>query len=142
MEALCPVPNKFHHWLHLFFRLSRRRTRECFITDSFHVLKSPPRPSAVLTSHKRRLCEICTTDPSRPVMLDEQREWERHCKSWRHQYLVGLKAREEEISAFQDETVQSEEPPAARIWLERAFVARTAWGAARRMRGAQQFAGI
>lgn len=148
MEALCQVPTKFHTWLHLFFKLTRRRTRECFTADSICVLKSFLRPSSVLTTRKRRLCEICTTDLSRPVMLDEQREWERHCKSWRHQYLVKLKVHEEEASAFQE--AQSEPFPASpaspasptRIWLERSFRARTAWGAARRMPGAQQFAGI
>jgi len=131
MEVLCPVPTRFHPWLQLLCRLNRRRRRECFITDSAHVLKSLPRPSAALTYRKRRLCEICTTDPSRPVMLDEHREWERHCKSWRHQYLAGLKVRGEEVSAFQD--AQSECFP-TRIWSEPAFEARTAWGAARRFR--------
>jgi len=75
-----------------------------------HVLKSLPRTSDALTSRKRRSCEICTTDPSPPVMLDEEREWTRHCKPWRHLYLVKLKAREEEF-AFQG--AQSEPFPEA-----------------------------
>ena len=69
-------------------------------------------------------------------MLDEEREWIRHCKSWRHQYLLKLKVREEEMSAFQDTQCQ---PFPARIWLEQSFDARIA---TRGMRGAQQFAGI
>ena len=146
MEALCPVLTKFHPWLHPFFKLNRRRRRECLIACSVHDLKSLPRPSAALTSRKRRLCEICTTDPSRPVMLDEEREWERHCKSWGHRNLVKLNAHEEEMSAFQEEQSESfpaqNEPRPARIWLERAFDTRTAWSAARRMPRARQFAGI
>ena len=132
------MPTTFHPWLHPCCKLNRRRRRECFILDSVHVLKSFHRPSAALTSRKRRLCEICTTDPSRPVMLDESREWERHCKSWRHNYLARLKVNEEEMSAFQEVHSQplpaQSEPLPARIWLERAFDTRTAWSAARRMR--------
>ena len=146
MEALCPMPKRFHPWLHPCFKLNGRRGRESFTLGSVHVLKSVPRPSATLATRKRRLCEICTTDPSRPVMLDEAREWERHCKSWRHKYLVRLNVHDEEMSAFQE--VQSEpfpaqsEPVPARIWLERAFDARTAWSTTRRIRGRQQFASI
>lgn len=104
------------------------------------VLTSLPRPSAALTTRKRRLCEICTTDPSYPVMLDEVREWERHCKSARHLYLANLKVRGEQEAAFQEAQI---DPFPVRTLVEvQTFSTRTAWNAARRMRAAHQFACI
>ena len=75
-------------------------------------------------------------------MLDEEREWERHCKSWRHQYMVKLKVRGEEESAFQE--AQSDPFPVG-TWVEVQTVGtRMTWNTARRMRAARarRFVGI
>ena len=99
MKDVCPVPTTYHYWPHPFFKSIRKQRRECFMTEiCSYVLKSLSRPSAVLASRKKRLCEVCTTDPLHPMMFDEEREWTPHCKSRSHQRLVKRKAREPEIA--------------------------------------------
>ncbi|KAN0127428.1 IPP transferase domain containing protein [Lactarius tabidus] len=40
----------------------------------------------VLLTHRKVICPVCTTDESKPVMVDEGREWEAHARSKVHRH--------------------------------------------------------
>ena len=66
-------------------------------------------------------------------MLGEAREWERHCKSVRHLYLVNLEVHSEQEVAFQEAQIK----PFPVGTMVRTH---TAWNMAWRMWAAHQFA--
>jgi len=41
-------------------------------------------PSESLSARRKRVCEICTKDSSRPIMIEEGKEWRAHVKSRGH----------------------------------------------------------
>ena len=52
------------------------------------VEDKPIDPTAVLEAHRKMICPICTTDPSRPVMVEEGKEWATHAKTRLHRRLL------------------------------------------------------
>jgi len=46
-------------------------------------------PSELLSVRRKRVCEICTEDPLRPIMIEEGKEWEVHTKSKGHKSRAG-----------------------------------------------------
>lgn len=46
---------------------------------------------------------MCTTDPDRPVMLEEGREWDVHMKTQKHRKLANAAKYEEMIQAKREE---------------------------------------
>lgn len=40
-----------------------------------------------MTAHRKIICEFCTVDPQKPVMLNEGEEWKVHSKTRRHRRL-------------------------------------------------------
>ncbi|KAL4065434.1 IPP transferase-domain-containing protein [Scleroderma yunnanense] len=51
------------------------------------TVNKPVNPTAVLEARRKMVCSICTTDPSRPVMVEEGIEWEVHQKTRLHRRL-------------------------------------------------------
>ncbi|KAF8271953.1 tRNA isopentenyltransferase [Lactarius quietus] len=45
-------------------------------------------PTAVLSARQKVICPVCTTDESKPVMIEEGREWEAHARSKVHRRLA------------------------------------------------------
>jgi len=45
-------------------------------------------PTAVLLARRKVICPVCTTDESKPVMIEEGREWEAHARSKAHRHLA------------------------------------------------------
>ncbi|KAJ4488303.1 tRNA isopentenyltransferase [Lentinula aciculospora] len=41
-------------------------------------------PSALLNARRKIICPVCTTDPTQPFMVEEDKEWELHQKSRLH----------------------------------------------------------
>ncbi|QRV86549.1 tRNA dimethylallyltransferase [Ceratobasidium sp. AG-Ba] len=62
------------------------------------LLQSFITPARVPETNERRKirCDICTTDPRRPVMLDEVTEWDLHRKSRSHRRKASRESRKEE----------------------------------------------
>ncbi|KAI8998914.1 tRNA isopentenyltransferase [Trametes punicea] len=57
-------------------------------SELLSVRERPTDPVAVLQAHQRRVCEVCTTDPSNPFMVDGGL-WETHIRSRNHRYMTG-----------------------------------------------------
>ncbi|KAI0371795.1 tRNA isopentenyltransferase [Pilatotrama ljubarskyi] len=62
------------------------------------VREKPTDPLSVLTANQRRVCEVCTTDPSQPVMVDGGL-WETHVRSRGHRRMTGKAAKQRRPSA-------------------------------------------
>ncbi|KAL9714932.1 tRNA dimethylallyltransferase, mitochondrial [Leucoagaricus gongylophorus] len=45
------------------------------------------RPSAILEARRKIICTVCTTDESRPVMIEQGLDWELHLKTRSHKRL-------------------------------------------------------
>lgn len=45
-------------------------------------------PIAVLAANQRKACDVCTTDPEHPFMVDGG-VWETHLRSKNHRYMRG-----------------------------------------------------
>jgi len=52
-------------------------------------------PASVLQARTRRICQVCTPQKDRPVMLEEGAEWVAHEKTRNHQRLVAKLKRNE-----------------------------------------------
>ncbi|KAF8331952.1 IPP transferase-domain-containing protein [Cantharellus anzutake] len=50
--------------------------------------KSSSLPSELLSARRKRICEICTKNPTRPIMIEEGKEWRMHVKSRAHRGRV------------------------------------------------------
>ncbi|KDQ11644.1 hypothetical protein BOTBODRAFT_177046 [Botryobasidium botryosum FD-172 SS1] len=60
-------------------------------------------PTETLLARRKRQCTICTSDPTRPVMLEEGREWQVHVKSRAHRTLAGKEKKVAEQMAQREE---------------------------------------
>ncbi len=60
------------------------------------------RPSESLSVHRKRICEICTEDPSRPIMIEEGKEWKVHVKSRGHKNKAGREQHLERIRRLKE----------------------------------------
>ncbi|KAI0781243.1 tRNA isopentenyltransferase [Trametes elegans] len=56
------------------------------------VRERPTDPIAVLTANQRRVCDVCTADPSQPHMVDGGL-WETHLRSRNHRYMTSKAAK-------------------------------------------------
>lgn len=56
-------------------------------------------PTAVLLARRKVICPICTTDDSKPIMIEEGREWEAHARSKVHRHLAAKRAGNRHFSA-------------------------------------------
>ena len=62
-------------------------------------------PSDVLVSRRKQVCQTCTTDPSRPIMIELGAEWDKHIRSKSHRRFL----REREDETHEDTVVKDEE---------------------------------
>ncbi|KAF9520656.1 hypothetical protein BS47DRAFT_1481398 [Hydnum rufescens UP504] len=63
------------------------------------------RPTEVLQARRKRICMVCTTDPARPMMLEEGREWEIHIKTRAHRNRDGRDKHMEDIKRRREEAL-------------------------------------
>lgn len=99
--SLHPCPEQpssnVNHYLNLF--LCRPWQRQCFPFQPRPQSKRCFRycqatsanrfsPTAVLLARRKVICPACTTDESKPVMIEEGREWEAHARSKVHRHLA------------------------------------------------------
>lgn len=47
--------------------------------------------SAVLRARRKKVCPVCTMDPTRPFMVEEGAEWEAHQRTKTHRYSLGVR---------------------------------------------------
>ena len=57
----------------------------------------------MLTKRRRVICEACTTDLDRPVMIEEGEEWRVHSRSRGHRSRAGREARIAAQMAMKDQ---------------------------------------
>ncbi|OSD02771.1 tRNA isopentenyltransferase [Trametes coccinea BRFM310] len=69
------------------------RTLSTTASEMLTVRERPTDPIAVLEANQRRVCGVCTTDPSQPVLVDGGL-WERHIRSRNHRWHTGKDRRE------------------------------------------------
>ncbi|KAI9056678.1 tRNA isopentenyltransferase [Trametes sanguinea] len=69
------------------------RSLSATASEMLTVRERPTDPIAVLEANQRRVCEVCTTDPSQPVLVDGGL-WERHIRSRNHRWHTGKDRRE------------------------------------------------
>lgn len=60
-------------------------------------------PSEGLTARRKRVCDVCTKDPDRPVMLEAGNEWDVHVKTRKHCKLAHAEKHEETIQVKREE---------------------------------------
>ena len=53
-------------------------------------------------ARRKVICPVCTTDESKPVMIEEGREWEAHARSKAHRRLAAKGVRNRHVSAAVD----------------------------------------
>lgn len=56
-------------------------------------------PTAVLLARRKVTCPVCTTDESKPVMIEEGREWEAHARTKVHRRLAAKGVGNRHVSA-------------------------------------------
>ncbi|KAI0088425.1 tRNA isopentenyltransferase [Irpex rosettiformis] len=52
------------------------------------IAQKPINPEAILEARRRIVCHTCTTDESKPVMIEQGKEWEAHARTKRHRTAV------------------------------------------------------
>lgn len=73
------------------------------------ILNSPCSPSETLSARRKRTCDVCTDDPTRPIMIEEGSEWDRHVKTKVHKRLANLEQHEEMIRTKREEAILRKE---------------------------------
>lgn len=56
-------------------------------------------PTAVLLARRKVTCPVCTMDESKPVMIEEGRQWEAHARSKVHRRLAAKGVGNRHVSA-------------------------------------------
>jgi tRNA dimethylallyltransferase len=62
-----------------------------------------------MQARQKRVCPTCTLDPTRPILLEEGREWEVHRKTRAHRRLEGKEQRLKEVEEKRREKARRDE---------------------------------
>ncbi|TDL19610.1 tRNA isopentenyltransferase [Rickenella mellea] len=74
------------------------------------VPDKPTQPAETLAARRKLVCPVCTLEPSRPVMIEEGRDWEAHQRTKTHRGIARRRAKAE-VSKMDDPDWPGFRPP-------------------------------